>query len=285
MFLRRRRFATLVSLVLVGTSGAWAQDVQRLPLNQNTWSLDEQPWTLSDKLSILDDDPWALDEKPWAQYDDFWAVDAEPVDIRDWRGIKRDLVYLIGWQVVASVIIYNVPFEYSNWSRDEKDDLGFKQWGENVLDPVWDEDHWAINYVLHPYWGAGYYIRGRERGFSKRDSFWVAVVFSSVYEFGVESFMEQPSIQDLIVTPVVGTALGLYFEKVRDRIRGQLEPLSGWDKFKLGLTDPFGALNSGVNRIFGLEEYADSKATVGVQFLQDGDRDIDGLQLTFEYRW
>jgi len=243
------------------------------------------PWIEGKYSLIPDEDPWMWDEEPWAQYEDTWVQDQEPFDSRDWRGIKRDLVYLIGWQVVASVIIYNAPEKYSNWHRTEKDELGWEQWAENVTDPVWDDDHWAVNYVLHPYWGAGYYIRGRERGFSKRDSFWVAVVFSSIYEFGIESFMEKPSIQDLIVTPVVGTAIGVYFEKVRNRIRSQPEPPSGWDKFKLGLTDPFGALNRGVNRLFGIEEFAEPQAMVNVRFLQDRKHDVDGLQLTFEYRW
>ncbi len=278
MFLRRRRSATIVLAAFVGMSGAFAQDEEPWTLDDTFWMLDDSPWT-------IENEPWTSEDEPWAQYEDSWTLDEEPIDNRDWRGIKRDLAYLIGWQVVATVIIYNVPFEYSNWSRDEKDALGFDQWLENVTDPVWDEDNWAVNYVLHPYWGAGYYIRGRERGFSRRDSFWVAVVFSSVYEFGIESFLEKPSIQDLIVTPVAGTAIGLYFEKVRDRIRSKPEPISRWDKFKLGLTDPFGALNRGVNRIFGIEEFAEPRATVNVHLLQNRERDIDGLQLTFEYRW
>ena len=154
------------------------------------------------------------------------AQQGAPDDNRDWAGMRRDLGYLVGWQVVATVIIYNAPFEFSNWSRDEKDNLGFKQWSENVTDPVWDKDHWGVNYLLHPYWGGGYYIRGRERGFSRRESFWIAALYSTVYEFGIESFLEQPSIQDIIVTPVAGAAVGMYFETVRDRIRSKTGPLT-----------------------------------------------------------
>lgn len=213
--------------------------------------------------------------------------DFVPMDTRDWPGIKRDFAYLMGWQALSMVIIYNAPFEFSNWSRDEKDNLGFEQWRENITHPVWDEDHWGVNYLLHPYWGAGYYIRGRERGFSRRESFWVAVTFSTIYEFGLESFMEEPSIQDLIVTPVAGTALGIYFEQSRDRIRNQSEPLSGFDKFKLGLMDPLGAMNRGVNRLFNIEEDDPSQALLGMRLLQSpgGQRDIDGLRLTIEYRF
>jgi hypothetical protein len=221
-------------------------------------------------------------------------------DHRDWAGMRRDLGYLVGWQVVATVIIYNAPFEFSNWSQDEKDNLGFEQWGNNVTDPVWDEDHWAVNYVLHPYWGAGYYIRGRERGFSRRESFWIAALYSTVYEFGIESFLEQPSIQDIIVTPVAGAAVGMYFEKVRRRIHSKTGPLTFSDKMKLGLTDPLGALNRGVNRLIGIDGTEKSQLAMGFQpvhatplpgELRQGrqvalvGRDIDGFQLTFDYRW
>jgi len=221
-------------------------------------------------------------------------------DTRDWQGMRRDLYYLVGWQVVATAIIYHAPFEFSNWNEEEKDNLGFDQWRDNVTDVVWDEDHWAVNYVLHPYWGAGYYIRGRERGFSRKDSFWVAVLYSTIYEFGIESFLEQPSIQDLIVTPVAGTAVGIYFEKVRDRIRSQTEPLSFSDKMKMGLTDPLGALNRSVDRLLGLDEAQSSQLTVGLRpifsvplqsSLHQGrppgnvDRDLDGFQITFSYTW
>jgi hypothetical protein len=283
--LHQRHLAALVLTALVGMSGARAQDEEHWMQDQDQ-SIQELYPLILDKYSLIPDaDPLMQGEDPWAQYDDTWVQDQEPFDSRDWRGIKRDLVYLIGWQVVATVIIYSAPYEVSNWHRTEKENLGIEQWARNVTDPVWDEDHWSINYVLHPYWGAGYYIRGRERGFSQRESFWVSVVFSSVYEFGIESFLEKPSIQDLIVTPVVGTGIGLYFEKVRSRILNQAEPPSGWDKLKLGLTDPFGALNRGVNRLFGIQEYGEPQAMINVRLLEDNERHVDGLQLTFEYRW
>lgn len=221
-------------------------------------------------------------------------------DNRDWAGMRRDLYHLIGWQVVSVAIMYHAPFEVSNWNEQEKASLGFEQWGDNATDPVWDEDHWAVNYVTHPYWGAGYYIRGRERGFSRRESFWISALYSTVYEFGIESFMEQPSIQDLIVTPVAGTALGFYFEKVRDRIRSRPGPLSLSDRLKLGFTDPLGALNRGVDRLLGIDEEANSNLTIGFrpiraasQFRMNHDGryvsiaggGTDGYQVTFVYRW
>jgi hypothetical protein len=48
--------------------------------------------------------------------------------------MRRDLYSLVGWQVVATAIIYHAPFEYSNWSESEKDNLGFEQWRDNITD-------------------------------------------------------------------------------------------------------------------------------------------------------
>lgn len=224
------------------------------------------------------------------------AQQEEPYDSRDWAGMRRDLYSLIGWQGVATVIIYNAPFEFSNWSQDEKDSLGLEQWGKNVTDPVWDSDHWGVNYVLHPYWGAAYYVRGRERGFSRRESFWIAALYSSVYEFGIESFLEQPSIQDIIVTPVAGAAVGVYFERIRDRIRKKPGPPSLSDKMKMGLTDPLGALNRGIVRLFRIDDMKNSPLLIGFRPVRSSPRregqvgrltnnDLDGFQITFSYQW
>lgn len=212
-------------------------------------------------------------------------------------GIKSDLIYLMGYQLVATGITYYSPESFSNWSEEEKDALGFSQWKENIQNPVWDKDHWAVNYVLHPYWGAAYYIRARERGFSRKGSFWISALFSTVYEFGFESFLEEPSIQDLIITPAGGALLGLYFEDVRDRTRSKIGPLSRIDKMKLGLTDPLGALNRRIGSWLGINSdkltpqfgfrllrhgHARKKQTSQIP---DSRKKIDGLAITFNYRW
>jgi hypothetical protein len=221
-----------------------------------------------------------------------------PYKSEDRSKIKTDLAYLLGYQLLATGIIYYSPEEFSNWSEEEKDALGIEQWKENIQNPVWDKDHWVVNYVLHPYWGAAYYIRGRERGFSKTGSFWVAVLFSTVYEFGFESFLEEPSIQDLIVTPVAGAALGMYFEIVRNRIRKKQAPLSRSDRVVLGLTDPLGALNRKVGSWFGADSQQQPKALLGLSLLHGSSgvtgqvqpqigkvQKIDGVAITFRYRF
>ena len=183
-----------------------------------------------------------------------------PVRSADWPGIEKDTWYFVGYQFAVVGALYVAPEDISQWSEEQKDDYSFARWRDNVANPHWDEDRWWINYVLHPYWGGAYYIRARERGLDRRQSFLYSALLSTLFEFGVEALFEAPSYQDLIVTPVAGYLVGHYlFTPLRMRILAQPgDP--GWaGKTVLILTDPLGAANAQVDRIFGI------KANVGVQ--------------------
>lgn len=170
----------------------------------------------------------------------------------DWNGVWRDTGLLIGSQFVAAGLIYTMPEGVSGWSSEQKN-KSFKKYADNVDDPVIDKDKFYINYILHPYWGATYYIRGRERGLNKVTSFFYSTMMSAMYEFGVECFFEKPSIQDLIVTPVAGSILGaLLLEPLRESIKRRQE-LYWYDHVALVLTDPLGVLSFGFEKIFGIE--------------------------------
>lgn len=188
----------------------------------------------------------------------------------DWPGIRRDFYYFLGYSVVSNAIVFAAPESVSHWTDEEKDELGLEQWLDNIGHLTWDEDDWFINYVTHPYWGAAYYIRARERGLNRTEAFWVSALFSATYEFGIESFLEQPSIQDLIVTPVFGTLLGFWFEDLRMDIRAKGDPYSRGDRALLILTDPLGALNRTVNRWFGINENADARIRFQPGWMQTG---------------
>jgi hypothetical protein len=220
--------------------------------------------------------------------------------LTDAAGIKRDLLYLMGYQAISVGFMYYMPESITGWSDNEKDELGVKQWKRHIQNPHWDKDHWVMNYVLHPYWGGAYYIRGRERGFSKTESFWISVLFSTVYEFAVESFMEEPSIQDLFVTPIAGTAVGMYFEEVRYRIKNKGVPLSQKDKIILVLTDPLGAINRQANSWLGIHNEEQARAQLGMSLIRSGssedqhncrtqqtecDQAINGVGINFNYTW
>ena len=178
---------------------------------------------------------------------------------RDWRGLGRDTGFFLGYQVAVAGTLYLLPEDVTKWTPEQRR-TSMRRWWENVQNPHWDPDNWFVNYVGHPYFGAISYIRARERRFGTFGGFWYAALLSGLYEFGIEALFEQPSYQDLIVTPVAGVLIGaLLFEPIRERIRGKPE-LLWYDHLALTATDPMGAANDLFERVLGIQ------ADVRVQF-------------------
>ena len=169
-----------------------------------------------------------------------------------------------------------------------------KIWWENVSNPEWDKDDLFINYALHPYWGATYFVRAKERGFSDRESFYYSALLSTLYEFGVEAIFENPSIQDFFVTPIAGYYLGKYFLRIREDIRYKVAKtgkLSGRDKLVLALTDPLGSMNRYVDRKLGKDAQFDVRLQVRKQSNRNNLRsyadgsDSSGVSVEFKLRY
>jgi hypothetical protein len=175
-----------------------------------------------------------------------------PSPEKDRTGLKRDMYYFLGWQFAIIGILYVSPESFSGWSKEQKEEKDFGAWWDHVTKPVWDSDDDFVNYVLHPYWGAAYYVRARERGYGGRSAFWYSVMLSSMYEFGVEAVFENPSIQDLVVTPLVGSWVGVRFVKARKNIRARVLREGRYrrgDRWWLALTDPLGGINRFTDRV------------------------------------
>lgn len=172
----------------------------------------------------------------------------------DWRGVRRDVGYFLGYQFAAIAVLYVAPESISGWDREQKRNYSFDKWRDNVNKPVWDEDRWWINYVLHPYWGAAYYIQARERGLDRMQAFWYSALLSTLFEYGAEALAEPVSAQDLVVTPVVGALVGEYlFAPLRQRIRAKPSPFDWSDKALLFITDPLGVLSAETDRLLGIK--------------------------------
>jgi hypothetical protein len=172
----------------------------------------------------------------------------------DWGGLKRDTWYFLGAQVASLGVLYLLPESISSWSDEQKEEAGFSKWKKNAGHPVVDNDDFYINYILHPYWGAAYYVRARERGFGRLNAFWYSAFLSTFYEFVPESLFEEPSIQDVVVTPLFGAWLGDYFMV----LRREIEQRSAERGFRTGgenwiwiLTDPLQVINLGMERLLG----------------------------------
>lgn len=175
----------------------------------------------------------------------------------DRRGRRSDTTHFLAYQFAAIGILYMLPESTTGWTDERKENYSLKQWWENVQEPQKDSDDFFLNYVTHPYWGAAYFVRSRERGYGPMASFWYSAGLSAMYEFGAEALFEEPSVQDLIATPVGGWLVGSYFMHVREDI------LAGHDngsalpfrhRFVLIATDPLGAINRTVDGWFGLEQ-------------------------------
>ena len=179
--------------------------------------------------------------------------ESPPAENPDWRGIQLDTVYFLAYQIVVIGVLYVAPERLSGWTEEDKENYSFDKWKENVTNPIWDDDEWWVNYILHPYWGATYYIRARERGLQRTQSFFYSALLSTLYEYGAEALFEPVSVQDLIVTPVAGSLLGEFvFTPIRERIRDKSGELKWTDKAVLFITDPLGVVNETVNLLLGV---------------------------------
>ncbi len=124
------------------------------------------------------------------------------------RKFLRGSGLVFGYEAISLCILYASPYSFSKWytptpnSYRENMRIAFTQ------PPVIDKDYWYINYLGHPYQGACTYNAVRSQG----AKFWQAGLFalghSMVWEYLIESGNERPSVQDIVVTPVVGSLVG-----------------------------------------------------------------------------
>ncbi len=137
----------------------------------------------------------------------------------DWPKLWVNTAVLIGAYVGTLVVLECLPEDATSWNRAEIQRVPpFTRWYRNVFKkgPEWDHDNPIFNYVLHPYAGAAYFMAARDAGFNFYRSMLYSAIISTVgWEFGIEAFMERPSIQDIFVTPIVGSVIGELFYKLK----------------------------------------------------------------------
>ncbi|MDR2954618.1 MAG: DUF3943 domain-containing protein [Prevotella sp.] len=139
----------------------------------------------------------------------------------NYRKLALNTGVLYGAGFVALGILQTLPEDATSWNRKEiRDKSPFKRWISNVKKgPTRDKDNAFFNYILHPYGGAAYYMGARSQGFNLFYSFLYSAFISTFFwEYGIEAFMEVPSIQDLIITPTTGVLLGEGFYLLKRHI-------------------------------------------------------------------
>ena len=120
---------------------------------------------------------------------------------RAWIPITAGELALLG-------ITATLPKSWTGWSPH------FVRDGANHFKEAWsgppivDTDWWFHNYIGHPYGGSLYYNSVRSQGATVRESFFMSMILSTQWEYVFEAVAERPSVQDLVITPVVGSLLG-----------------------------------------------------------------------------
>jgi hypothetical protein len=127
------------------------------------------------------------------------------------KKVLRGSGLILAAQTMTTSVLYILPKDFSNWESGTP-----KIYRSNFKDaftkaPVIDPDVWYINYVGHPYQGSYYYNAYRSQGAKVWQSALFSFGHSVFWEYMIESGFERPSVQDLIVTPAVGSLLGELF--------------------------------------------------------------------------
>ena len=139
----------------------------------------------------------------------------------DWKHLWINTGVMVGAGVATMTILEALPADATAWNKKENAKISmWKRWKQNVTaGPVWDHDNLIFNYVLHPYAGAAYYMGARSCGLNCWGSFLYSFCISTIFwEYGFEAFNEIPSVQDLVITPMVGSIIGEGFYLVKRHI-------------------------------------------------------------------
>jgi hypothetical protein len=120
----------------------------------------------------------------------------------------RGALLIGGVELIGMVGLILMPREITKWEEDWIKAAGRNYKRAFTTAPTMDQDDWPINYIGHPVAGAYYYNAVRSQNATWWQSFLFSTAQSFIWEYVIEGCAEQPSIQDLIVTPIGGMALG-----------------------------------------------------------------------------
>jgi opacity protein-like surface antigen len=194
---------------------------------------------------------------------------------------QTNSIFAYGFGVIGLIAL--LPEDISNWDKEQGI---FNKWSDNVKGgPVWDRDTGMLNLIGHPYFGGVYYQVARKSGYRQWDAFIYSTIMSTFYwEYGIEAFAEVPSIQDLVITPVLGWAYGEWAFNTEMDIREGGDTV--WGSSMLGSTalfflDPVDYMSVGINNIFGKEIIRAGSGFIGFNEIPYGDTGQTDTQVNF----
>jgi len=109
----------------------------------------------------------------------------------------------------VSIILYPI----TQWDN-VKDKGSFSKYKSNFGKITFDQDSPFWNWFVHPISGSQLFLYYRANGYSKTSSLTMTFLSSALFEFFVEIYQEEASVQDLYQTPVLGSILGLGIENL-----------------------------------------------------------------------
>ncbi len=167
----------------------------------------------------------------------------------DWSFAKKAGIAsleIFGMETFTTTLLILMPTSITHWEDRYWLYFGQKFKKAWTSPPVWDKDPWIVNYLGHPYQGAVFFNSLR----SQNCSFGAAAGFTTfhtfLWEYMIESVMEQPSIQDIIVTPIAGILLGELFHYLT--MRWSNNGYTRVEKLGVILLNPSFAINNGFKR-------------------------------------
>jgi hypothetical protein len=205
-------YSLLFTLIGVAT---FAQQISNTDTNQ--FSFHNSLLVFNSNIDKLENDKtksYTFEKEDSFQLDSSFQINDSlvyPPTTKDYRKLGYNTAIVFGTTIVAYGILWSLPESFTKWDKEEMKKNGITaKWKENVkAGPVIDEDNFFLNYVMHPYFGGVYYMTARSNGFTILESFAYSAIMSTFFwEYGVEAFAEIPSVQDLIVTPVLGSVVG-----------------------------------------------------------------------------
>ena len=216
-----------------------------------------------------------------------------PSELHDYQYRGYNLLsksaYLAAYQTVLIYGLTRVPENWTNWDRERsKPKYWFSNWKRNISHkPVHDHDPFLVNYVGHPYSGMGYYVMARQTGFNQMESFLYSVFESTViWEYGIEATVEKPSIQDLILTPTIGSIMGEvsygWIQKIEEN-DGKLWGSQRWGTFATRMLSPFESITHLLRQNLRNGHYYTPKSQTNIAFQQTDSGRQPGQQMVLSW--
>ena len=233
---------------------------------------------------------WEQFDVPESFYDNPYKVSLfSPKNGEDSERLLSQTTSIFYYGLGAISVLAVMPESVTNWNDDDDVSLAQK-WLDHVsAGPVWDRDDAVLNYIMHPYFGGTYYQTARKSGYRQWDSFLYSALMSSAFwEYGVEAFAEKPSIQDLVVTPVLGWVYGEWaFNTEREIWAGGG---TVWGNEYLGntalfLLDPIDSIGRNFNRLFGRDLIKAGTGYIKISEQGDDSRVPNDRQIMFEINY